>query len=128
MDQPAQYFKHWIDKYDPTYHFLFGAQHAQLPKAHVEWRALVGAISLANNHYIDAARQCGLVDAFVQFFDGYQHLTSQLAHVVHGDGLVGGQDRSESYLMRILETSDDHSDQTGEYCRDLYNFLSIING
>lgn len=100
-------------------------QHPQLPKAHVEGRALVGAISLANDHHVDAARQRGLVDAFVQFFDGYQHLTSQLAHVVHGVGLDVGQDRSGGYLIRILETSDgDHSDRAGEY---LYNFLSFIN-
>lgn len=73
-----------------TYHFLFGAQHAQLPEAHVEWRALVGAISLADDHNVDAARERGLVDAFVQFLDGDQHLTCQLAHVVHGVSLNGG--------------------------------------
>lgn len=126
---PASTINTKLKKYDPTYHFLFGAQHTQLPKAHVERRALVGAISLANDHHIDAARQRSLVYAFVQFFDGYQHLTSQLAHIVHGVGLDGGQDRSDSYLMRILETSDDdHSNRTGEYWRALYNFLSFING
>lgn len=57
----------------------------------MEWWALVGAISLANDHNVDAARERGLVYAFVQFFDGDQHLTCQLAHVVHGVGLDGGK-------------------------------------
>lgn len=73
----------------PTHHFLFGAQHAQLAKAHVEGGALVGAISLADHHHIDAARQRGLVDAFVQLLDSHQHLAGQLAHVVHGVRLEG---------------------------------------
>ncbi|TNN78779.1 hypothetical protein EYF80_010949 [Liparis tanakae] len=59
-----------------------GATHryAQLAKAHMERRALVGAVSLADHHHIDAAGQGGLIDAFIQFFDGHQHLTCQLAH------------------------------------------------
>lgn len=72
-----------------TYHFFFGAQHTQLAEAHMEWRALVSAVSLADNHNIDASRQRGLINALVQFFNGYQHLTCQLAHVVHGVRLVG---------------------------------------
>lgn len=39
-----------------THHFLFGAQHSQLAEAHVERWALVGAVSLANNYNINAAR------------------------------------------------------------------------
>lgn len=88
-----------------THHFLFRAQHSQLPEAHMEWWALVGAISLADNHNIDAARQRGLIDAFVQFFDGHQHLTCQLAHVVHGVSLKEGK--------QIVSLADA---KTGEGC------------
>lgn len=91
-------FCHWCE----TYHFLFGAQHAQLAEAHVEWRALVGAISLADDHDVYAARQRGLVDAFVQFLDGDQHLTCQLAHVVHGVGLNGGKNQILAQLAREM--------------------------
>lgn len=38
-----------------TYHFLFGAENTQLAKAHMKWWALVGAISLADDHDINAA-------------------------------------------------------------------------
>lgn len=81
-----------------TYHFLFRAQYTQLAEAHVEWWALVSAISLADNHNIDAARQRGLINALIQFFDGYQHLTCQLAHVVHGVRLEGGREQNISWV------------------------------
>lgn len=81
-----------------TYHFLFWAQYTQLAKAHMEWRALVGAISLADNHNINAARQRGLINALVQFFDGDQHLTCQLAYVVHGVRLEGGKEQNISWV------------------------------
>lgn len=84
------------NKTNVTHHFLFRPQYTQLAEADVERRALVGAISLADNHNIDAARQCGLINALVQFFDSYQNLACQLAHVVHGVRLEGGREQNIS--------------------------------
>lgn len=50
----------------------------------MEGGALKGAVSLADDHDINAAWQRGLIDALVQFFDRHQDLTGQLSHVVHG--------------------------------------------
>lgn len=67
-----------------THHFLFGAQHTQFAEAHMERGALVGAILLADHHYIDAAWERGLVNALIQLLHGHQHLTCQLPHIIHG--------------------------------------------
>ena len=59
-------------------------QDPQLPEAHVEGRALVGAIQLSHNHHVDAAGQRGLVDALVELLHCDDHLPRQLPHIIHG--------------------------------------------
>lgn len=67
-----------------THHLLLGPQDPQLPEAHVEGRALVGAILLSHNHHVDAAGQRGLVDALVELLHRDDHLPRQLPHIIHG--------------------------------------------
>lgn len=71
----------------------------------MEWWALVGTISLADNHNINAAGQRGLINSFIQFFNGYQHLTCQLAHVVHGVGLEGAKQLNISRVKGKTEVT-----------------------
>lgn len=62
----------------------------------MEGGALKGAVSLTNDHDIDAAWQRRLIYALVQFFDSHQDLTRQLSHVVHGVCLQAQKKGDES--------------------------------
>lgn len=66
-----------------TYHLLLGAQHTQLPEAHMERGALEGVIGLPHHDHIDAARQGGRVQPLVQLLHGDEDGLSKLPHVVH---------------------------------------------
>lgn len=83
-----------------TYNFFSWAQNAQFSKAHVEGRALEGAIGLSYYDDVDAARQRGLVDPLVQLLHRHQHLARQLPHVVHGVALSVRAESEEAPVPR----------------------------
>lgn len=83
-----------------TYNFLSGAQNTKFSKAHVEGRALEGAIGLPHHDDVDATRQRGLVDPLVQLLHRHQHLARQLPHVVHGVRLSARAESGGSFESR----------------------------
>ena len=81
-----------------SHHFLSGAQHSHLAEAHMEGRALQGAIGLVHHDDVDAAGQGGGVQAPVQLLHLHKHLTRQLTHIVHG--LTGLKENREGESRR----------------------------
>jgi len=73
-----------LESISSPHHFLAGAQHAHLAKAHVEGRAAQGAVGLAHHDDVDAPGQGGRVQPPVQLLHLHEHLPGQLPHVVHG--------------------------------------------
>lgn len=67
----------------------------------MERRALQGAIRLSHHDDVNAARKGGRVEAAIQLLHLDEHLTGQLAHVVHGlTGLVGTKEVGKNNVIK----------------------------